>query len=499
MKAGFIRPAASVLSILVILTLLLGACSPAAQSPSQSGGATGSGSGSGGGKVTLEYWDWWVTQSPTIDREIALFEQANPDIKIKKTTQVFDKYPELLQLAIKSGNAPDVFLIPQKPKLVEQIKLGWLLPLNQWASKEWQSQFPQGSFAEGDNVVEGKVYTAPYDGAAPWLQLYVNTKMFKDAGLVDGQGNVKLPQTWAEVREYAQIVTKAGGGQSWGYGFGDKQKVWLARQMAMVQNSGAPGGVDGNSFDLRTGRYTWAANPVYLEWINFFMGMKQDGSIYPNAMSVDDEMARQLFAQNKIAMLIGGVWNQTGWAQTNPDFKDYTLVNLPFQGPTQESFFYRSPGAGGTAFGISAKTKHAEAAWKWFAWLNSKAAAERWVKDGQGIRIFPEVNKPEYAPTPQFAAFMKLTEGVKLAPAPNLKHPEMTEVKEQATLPNIQNILEGIYTGQLTDWEGALRDLEARQNAAFEQAIKDAQARGIKVDPNWYKVPDWDVTEDYIP
>lgn len=495
MKAGFIRPVAGVLSVLVVLALLLGACSPAAPTPSQPGGSTGKSEG----KVTLEYWDWWVTQGPTIDKEIALFEQAHPNIKIKKTTQVFDKFPELLQLAVKSGNAPDVFLIPDKPRMPQMIKLGWLLPMNQWATREWQAQFPEGSFAEGDNVVDGKVYTAPFDGASPWLQLYINTKLFKQVGLTDQQGNARMPKTWDEVREFARTITKAGNGQFWGYGFGDKQKIWLSRQMEMVQNSGAPGGIDANSFDMRSGSYTWASNPVYLQWIKFFIGMKQDGSIYPNAMSIDDEMARQLFAQNKIGMLIGGVWNQNGWAQTNADFKDYTLTNLPFNGPVQSSFFYRSPGRGGTAFGISGTTKHAEEAWQWFSWLNAPAAAERWVKDGQGIRIFPEVNKPEYAPNPQFAAFMKLTAGVKLAPAPNLKHPEMNEVKEQQTLPNIQNILEGVYTGQITDWEGALRDLEARQNAAHDQAIKDAQARGTKVDPNWYKVPDWDITKDYTP
>ncbi|MCL5962522.1 MAG: extracellular solute-binding protein, partial [Chloroflexi bacterium] len=293
---------------------------------------------------------------------------------------------------------------------------------------------------------------------------------------------------------YAAKVTKASGGKAYGYGFGNKQKFILPWQLQMVQNSGAPGGNSG--FDAREGKFTWASNPAYLDWITFFMGMKQDGSIVPNAMSMDDEMARASFAGGKFAMLIGGVWNQSGWQKTNPDFKDYAVAQLPYEGPTQASYFYRGPG--GTGWAISAQTKHPEEAWLWFDWLNSKEAATRWVQDGQGLRIQPEANNSEYAKTPQFAQFMELGKtDIKMGPAPSLKHPEMSDVKTQQTLPDIQAILEGIYTGQVSDWKGALQDLEARQNAELQRAIKETQARGINVDPKWWAAPDWDITTDY--
>ncbi|MBI2940215.1 MAG: extracellular solute-binding protein [Chloroflexi bacterium] len=482
---GVWRVVSPLMAIVIAVAFVVGACAPSLGKP---GGSTS------GGVVTIEHWDWWVTQGPTIDNEIKLFEAAHPNIKIKKTTQVVDKYPELLQLAMKGESAPDVFLIADKPDLIDQVRQGWLLPLNQWATPEWQKQFPTASFAEGANVFGGKVYTAPFDGPAPWLQLYLNTKLFREAGLVDATGNIRAPKTWDDVRELGRTITQKGGGKYYGFGFGNKQKFILPWQLMMVQNSGAPGGSSG--YDARTGGYTWASNPAYQEWIEFFMGMKNDGSIVPNAMSMDDEMARAAFADGKFAMLIGGVWIQGGWQKTHPDFKDYTLVQLPYRGTQQDSYFYRGPG--GKGFGISAKTKHPNEAWLWFEWLNSKAAAERWVKAGQGIRAFPEVNKPEYAPTPQFKAFMELAQGdIRLGPAPELLHPEMTQVKTQQTLPDIQAILEGVYTGQITDYKTALKDLEARQNAALQRAIAEAQARGVKLDPAWWRVADWDLARDY--
>ncbi|HUX87219.1 MAG TPA: extracellular solute-binding protein [Chloroflexota bacterium] len=444
--------------------------------------------------VTINYWDWWVTQGPTIDNEIKLFQQKNPNVTVQKTTQVVDQYPNLLQLAMKAQTSPDVFLIPSAPTVIEQIDQQWLKPLDQWATPKWQAEFPPLSFAEGSNVFQGKVYSAPYDGPAPWLQLYINNKLFKQAGLVDSNGKVKTPQTWSDVQTAAQAITKAGqGGVGWG--FGDKQKTVLPWQMMLCQTSGTPDAQ--GAFDLRTGTYTWASNPVFLDWIKFFMGMKTAGLITPDAISMDDETARVNFAIGKFAMIIGGVWNQSGWTKTNPDFTDYSVVALPHQGATPTSYFYTSPG--GTDFAVSNQTKLSDAAWQWFSWLNSKPAAIRWVQAGQGLRIFPDANKLEYAKTEPYREYMRAAlDGIRMAPSPGLQHPTMSLVKPQTTLPDIQGILEGIYTGQIQDWKGALQDLEKRENAAQAAAIQDAKSRGIDVNPSWWRVPDWNLTQNYV-
>jgi hypothetical protein len=75
----------------------------------------------------------------------------------------------------------------------------------------------------------------------------------------------------------------------------------------------------------------------------------------------------------------------------------------------------------------------------------------------------------------------------------------MDQVKPEKTLPDIQGILDGIYPGQITDAKTALADLETRQNAAQQAAIKDAQARGVQVDPSWWRVADWNLIENYEP
>ena len=80
--------------------------------------ACGGTSSSASGVVTLNYWDWWVSQAPWVDNEINLFQKAHPNIKIKKKTQA-DNYATLFPLAVQGHNEPDVFMIPLTPTLPE--------------------------------------------------------------------------------------------------------------------------------------------------------------------------------------------------------------------------------------------------------------------------------------------------------------------------------------------------------------------------------------------
>jgi multiple sugar transport system substrate-binding protein len=72
-------------------------------------GSVACGGSEGAGKVTLTFWSW----VPDIEKEIKLFEEAHPDIKIKYVNagQGTPQYTKL-KTALKSGSgAPDVVQI----------------------------------------------------------------------------------------------------------------------------------------------------------------------------------------------------------------------------------------------------------------------------------------------------------------------------------------------------------------------------------------------------
>jgi len=95
-------------------------------------------------------------------------------------------------------------MLPGLPNFNVQVSQGWWMPVDKWANAAWKAQFPEGTFHEGNNVFNGKLYSAPISGAAPWLQLYINNKVFRDAGLVNSDGSVKIP---APLQPYLKTET----------------------------------------------------------------------------------------------------------------------------------------------------------------------------------------------------------------------------------------------------------------------------------------------------
>jgi multiple sugar transport system substrate-binding protein len=71
-------------------------------------------------------------------------------------------------------------------------------------------------------------------------------------------------------------------------------------------------------------------------------------------------------------------------------------------------------------------------------------------------------------------------------------------VVPEAVVPEIGDLLIGIYTGQIEDWRGALVDLDAAKQAALDAAIQDAIAAGADVSMDDFIFPDWVPTENYV-
>jgi ABC-type glycerol-3-phosphate transport system substrate-binding protein len=442
--------------------------------------------------TTLAYWDWYVSQAPWVDNEIKLFQRANGKATIKKTTQVTDKYPDLVSLAVRSGTAPDVFLLPKTPKLENQVGQGWLMPLDKWATPQWQSRFPAGNFVEGVNIFGGKVYSAPFSALAPALQLYIHNGVFRQAGLTNPDGTVFIPKTWDDITRAAEAITSKSGGKVFGLGFGNAQKgglPWLIE--LFCRGAGSPGGTQ--TVDYRTGRWSYGSDRNYADFLTLLLDWKKRGFIYPSSMSISDEQARAFFAKGRFGMIVGGVWNQAPWEEAG--FKDYSLMTLPSPTGTPQGFFYGSPGS--VLMGISAKAKNPDEAWAWLDWFYSPAAGKRWVQGGYGLSIYPENNDPSSVTSPTFRQYVAMASTALIGPVPAIRNPDLAKVEVAPVQPDIPDVAAGIYTGQLTDVPKALKDLDGRLNDALSQAVSKAGGQGAKVSMDDYVFADWDITKSY--
>lgn len=474
---------------------------PAAAATSAPAAAATSAPAVASGSAEVTHWDWLVSQGPSIDQMITAFQTSNPGITVKRTVNNVDNnnYANLFQLAVKGGNTPDVFMLPQGTTLPEQVSAGWLADLAQFSDfAKFKATYPNPNinFLEGTNTIGGKTYSAPFMATddAMWLQMWINTKVFKDAGIVDGSGNAKLPVTGDDVLAAARAIKEKSGGQAYGYAFAAKSNVYHWATY-LAQLSGGVGGEVG--MNLKTGKYEMATTPAYKQAINLINTLRDEELILPDSGSIDDEALRVLFAQNKFGMYLNGSWIVNSFAKAAPDFKDYAVTHVPLLGVSEPtSYFYTGPG--GQTFGISATSKNAEAAWKWFQFLHSQQAGEIWVKGNNGRSIFPEANKPEYFADPALRTLAELgPKFSRVGPSPELRNPELGKVKIPDVKPGIQEVMQGIYTGQIADVDAALADLDTRRTQARDQGIADAVAAGAKVSVQDYVFADWDPTKDY--
>ncbi len=450
-------------------------------------------------KVTITYWDWWVTQSPAQDATIKDFMAAHPNITVEKRTIGGGPYNDTINLAFQGDSAPDVFLVEDSNNFKSYIANGWVLPLNTFSDFDtWKATFPdpKAAFTEGLNVISGKAYSAPLFVAGPWLQLYVNTKVYKDAGLVNADGTLKLPKTLDEMIANSQVIKDKSAGKTYGFGVSGSQgwaQGWWWWNCQLSNHLFAIGGLDG--FNPLTGKFEWSVNPCVKQAAAGLVKMRDAKLIYPDA-SIDDEGARAKFAEGAFAHLIGGSWVIAGWAQTNPNFKDFTAVTLPLVGTDKPGgYFYKGPG--GLEFAIYAKSKHPNEAWELIKWLYGPNQGKNWAEKGNGLTYFTPGKADQYATNDAWKNIFGMIPLTIDGPQPALRNPNVGKVQFTLTGPDANAILGGILTGQITDVDAALKDLDARMTTALDNGIKDATAAGSKVSLDDFIFKDWDPLKPY--
>lgn len=323
--------------------------------------------------VTLSYWGIW--EDASVFSEITQeFTRQHPNIKIqyeKKDIKAQGKYIDRLNTRIQNGTGPDIFRFHNSwvPELI-----GSLLPLPSDVvdSSELESQYY--SVIKNDLKVNGAYYGIPLH--IDTLALFINTKIFQDAGVTS------YPVTWDDLltldEQGKSILTKIAVKDAQGriktspIALGTFDNISHASDiisLLFLQNSADLRDLDGVTMDNSS---------KALEWYTSFA--KGEGKVWDDTM----DNSKLAFAKGNLAMYFGYSWDIFDIKGLNPNinFVIVPVLKIPQKDRTIASYWVE---------GVSSKTKHSKEAFEFLQFLAKKETLEKLYSKQTKLRPFGEL------------------------------------------------------------------------------------------------------------
>lgn len=239
-------------------------------------------------QITLDFANWAAAESATkegIDKVIANFEAANPDIKIDSQAIAFQEIERQLVLRLRSGNPPDVAQAGGNTTFV-LAATGGLEPLDAYADKSFLDTLKPGSYEA--LAIDGKMMSIPWNQAPSGF--WFNKKIMAAAGL-----DPAAPPKTIEELNADMAAIKAANPKIIVMGLDTTNRAFsLQSNWPWMRTFGAlpfgPGATSADTPEMK----------AYLEWIR---SLSTNGYIDPGRKIGE---FRPLFAQGQVAFL----WDQ---------------------------------------------------------------------------------------------------------------------------------------------------------------------------------------------
>lgn len=260
--------------------------------------------------IELTYWTHTDDNRTAIEnRYIEEFQKLYPNVTIKRVVNEAAKMGDLVLTAFSANNAPDIFNLPIEQEYGYMMH-GRVAPINYEAigyanAEEMVADYLPGTF---DPVtVDGEIYGLPLE-LTNW-SLYINKKIFRDAGL---DPEVDYPKTWEEVLDISEKLVIREGDIIVRRGFDFRYPYYLVAMLPMVEQLGG-------ALLSEDGRTAIVNDEAWIQVFEWFRDLGPHGR---NLGSPTYTSARKIFNfdNNDIAMCLTGFYQQGRIRIDNPEF-----------------------------------------------------------------------------------------------------------------------------------------------------------------------------------
>ena len=272
------------------------------------------------GKVKISISGWPEKGTDEYDKQMKKVEQFNeiyPDIEI--TGDTYSYAVNTFSAKASAGTLPTLYRtwFTEVDKIIEG---GYAADLTDALKNAGWFEQMNGDIVKYVSADDGKVYGIPFKVYAQGL--YINKALFKQAGLVDENGNVKIPETFDDVYEYAKIVKQKTGKAGFGIATMNNQGGWHSVNIAWAYGADFLAKKDGKYVSTLNSSETVAA----YEWIK----KMRAANVFPDNPNVQGNDLQTLYASGQLAMFFGEPAYINGMVQSfgmKPE--DIILTSMP--------------------------------------------------------------------------------------------------------------------------------------------------------------------------
>lgn len=313
--------------------------------------------GTDAGEVTtVTYWNTDSGEKAFVDEIVEEFNSTigkENNVQIELTHVESSSATQELGVALQNGVGPDIFDIGAG-LLSEYVEKGYVFPLTDLTGLEELVEKNSGR-SDGNNTWQNKMYAIQVSQGV--IGLAYNKDMFVEAGIVDENGEAKPPETIAEMVEDAKILTDVSA-QKFGFAFPLGWSGAIVDYYISYPSQSVSGLLKG-MYDYRTGLYDFSGVKAYSD---AYLQMKENGSLYPGAESLDNDAARARFAEGNIGMMMTVYWDCAVWNDQFPAKCDWGVAPIPL-------------------------ASEDEAYYQWTSLRNSYSIGTRGIEEGRGDAI----------------------------------------------------------------------------------------------------------------
>jgi raffinose/stachyose/melibiose transport system substrate-binding protein len=321
--------------------------------------------------VTLRVWDQFSDEGLNAAAEeiYAAFEAAHPNIKIEREVVTYDQMQATANTALASGTGPDLIYYDTGPASGGLLATsGLLTPLDDYAKQYgWDKRIFQWALDRG--TFDGKLYGL--GGEIEFIGMFVNQTLLDEAGL-------KIPEKAADLPEFCKQAKAKG------YipiAFGDSPGWQSFHQFGLLANNAL--GIDEMQKMLYGGKADWTRPELVDAVTLFFQTMLDAGCFIPDVNAVNYDDANALFFSGQALTHTTGTWLIGNIERNAPD-SNITIQPFPAIGDKPAVL----PAGLGSAWFMSASTKHPDEAAMLLDFLFSDQSVKSWLTKG---RIIPPV------------------------------------------------------------------------------------------------------------